>query len=217
MWGSPYKKPNCSVKGIYAINLDKSQDRWLHLQGLAKDKGISIQRCPAIDGRLLSDRESLELGVGVWGIRNITPKRKAEIGCFLSHRKLLFNLSKLPYDDTTAYLILEDDIYFETNFRKYLDEACMNVPENWDMFFLGYGEHKWSGNTPNPMIGHLGYAEGAYGYIVRAKFIPTLLPYLTIIAEPIDSLYCRLMKVFNIYGIKNRIIRHDYNQKSTIR
>ena len=216
MWGSIYTKPNCSIQGIYAINLDKSVNRWQDLQRRAKAQGVPIQRCTAVDGRELSQKEVRELGAAFWGIQDLTPKRKGEIGCFLSHRKLLYQLSKLPYNDTTAYLILEDDIFFGPSFLKHLQDACMNVPENWDMMFLGYGKPEWQGHTPNPLFGRLSHCPGAYGYVVRAKFIPTLLPYLTVFGEPIDTIYCRLMKVYNIYGIKQPIVLHNYEGKSTI-
>jgi glycosyl transferase family 25 len=216
MWGSYYTRPNCSVQGIFAINLDKSKNRWLALQKKAKEQGITVQRCPAVDGRELSQQEVRELGAAFWGIQDLTQKRKGEIGCFLSHRKLLYALSKLPYNDSTAYVILEDDIVFGPSFMKHLQDACMNVPEDWDMIFLGFGKPQWQGHTPNPLFSRLYHCQGAFGYIVRAKFIPTLLPYLAVFGEPIDTIYCRLMKVHNIYGLKQPIILHNYEGKSTI-
>ena len=216
MKASFYNQTNCKIQGIYAINLDKSPQRWTELQTRAREQGIPIQRFPAVDGRELSKQEIRELGGAFWGIQDLTPKRKGEIGCFLSHRKLLYSLSQLPYDDTTAYLILEDDIFFAPNFLKQLQDACLNAPEDWDMLFFGHGRFETIGHTPNPLYQKLYYTSGAFGYCVRARFIPTILPYLTVFGEPIDVIYYRMMKVYNMYSLKRNIIRHDNDGKSTI-
>jgi GR25 family glycosyltransferase involved in LPS biosynthesis len=55
-------------------------------------------------------------------------------GCWLSHRALWAALLLLPDDE---FLIVEDDVRFETNWRVRFDAALRDVPDDWDMLFVG--------------------------------------------------------------------------------
>ncbi|MBX8785652.1 glycosyl transferase, partial [Ochrobactrum sp. GRS2] len=38
---------------VYALNLDRSKDRWDSLLAHAQEVGVAVQRVPAVDGKLL--------------------------------------------------------------------------------------------------------------------------------------------------------------------
>lgn len=55
-------------------------------------------------------------------------------GCWLSHRALWAALLLLPDD---SFLVIEADARFETNWRERFDASVRDVPEDWDMLFVG--------------------------------------------------------------------------------
>jgi GR25 family glycosyltransferase involved in LPS biosynthesis len=55
-------------------------------------------------------------------------------GCWLSHRALWAALLLLPDD---SFLIIEDDARFVPNWRERFDAALRDVPDDWDMLFVG--------------------------------------------------------------------------------
>lgn len=55
-------------------------------------------------------------------------------GCWLSHRALWAALLLLPDD---SFLIIEDDARFEPNWRERFNAALHDVPDDWDMLFIG--------------------------------------------------------------------------------
>ncbi len=56
------------------------------------------------------------------------------VGCFLSH---LLMLQKARAENKKNVLILEDDCRFVQGSQEKLEEAMKQLPEDWDMFFLG--------------------------------------------------------------------------------
>ena len=96
---------------LYVINLDRSADRWQrisqHLDGL----GLDAQRVSAVDASQLSSielsdhyNEHLNKSTFFIGLK------PAEIGCFLSHRKVLQRF--IDHSDKPYAIILEDDVEF---------------------------------------------------------------------------------------------------------
>jgi len=73
----------------------------------------------------------------------IYPKKlkKGEVGIAFSHFCALNTASILPYDE---FLILEDDAVFCDNFLEKFNEFYSNLPENWDIAYLGFIQQKKS-------------------------------------------------------------------------
>jgi GR25 family glycosyltransferase involved in LPS biosynthesis len=55
-------------------------------------------------------------------------------GCWLSHRALWAALLLLPDDE---FLVIEDDVRFQSNWRPKFDAALQDVPADWDMLYVG--------------------------------------------------------------------------------
>ncbi|MGV8938494.1 MAG: glycosyltransferase family 25 protein [Allorhizobium sp.] len=114
---TPIDNPNPSGAGklnelplhipIYAINLDRSIDRWTRLNNRARDLGLSIIRVPAVDGSTISAAERRWSDDALFQRLNGRPLLPGEYGCYRSHFKAL----QLFLDSgAKAAVIVEDDI-----------------------------------------------------------------------------------------------------------
>ncbi|HMM63028.1 MAG TPA: glycosyltransferase family 25 protein [Mesorhizobium sp.] len=116
---------------VYAINLERSKDRWEALQESAARFGIGLRRIDAVDGRALHAGELA--GLDEPGFRRIHGKRvlPAEIGCYFSHLRALDAIAKgaEPYA-----VVVEDDIVFTPDFLPFLNG--LTRLEGWDVVKL---------------------------------------------------------------------------------
>ena len=205
------KKP--FIKEVFVINLDKSKDRLEKFTKQAQQANVVFTRWRAVDGSTVNKNAWLDLGVSIWSLENVTKKRLGEFGCFLSHKSLWTHLSKQPFNDTTAYLILEDDAMFEPLFSQKLLEAMQQLPADWDIFFIGCSD---AGFSSKGTVARLKNFSGTYAYIIRARSLAKILPYFFLIGEPVDTTMNRILSIFNIYGMPTPLIKPDYSTKSTI-
>lgn len=95
----------------FVINLDSSTERLESISARLNELGISFERMPAVNGRLLLDEQITELTYPYdhfeSKVRYPRELTKGEVGCFLSHRKCWQKL----LDSTEDWaLIMEDDI-----------------------------------------------------------------------------------------------------------
>ena len=124
---------------IKIINLDRRSDRWEKIRQEFISKGYNesdIERFNAVDGQTLTSTPELTAMFK----NNTFKSRKGVMGCYLSH----FNLWKELANSTDEYyLICEDDIILETNFKRYLDQIypeCLEKKYNAVLF--GYTTDK---------------------------------------------------------------------------
>lgn len=103
--------------------------------------------------------------------------KKGEIGCFLSHVELL----KKAYESKKIVLILEDDAKIENDTMDKIQQVLKNVPDDFEMIFLGYNYYEEEYTFKNSK-----YLHGAHAYIVNGKklslekinkLFPFILPY----------------------------------------
>lgn len=83
------------------INMKESQDRWSFMAKQLQELGLSYSRLEAYDLSTLSVEE-FERYSQSWE----RPLRKAEVGCFLSHKSVWQKVVK----ENKPYLVLEDDV-----------------------------------------------------------------------------------------------------------
>jgi len=96
---------------VIVINLDKRTDRLQKISAELNALGISFERLSAVDAV----------------IENINPIT----ACMESHIKAL-NMAK-----GQRVLILEDDATFDENFNEKFAAFIKELPQDWDMFYLG--------------------------------------------------------------------------------
>ena len=121
------------INKTFVINLLSREDRWTNINKDFVNTGLTLEKWNAVYGKKLSEKY----------ISNNTTNKcyyfcsPSMIGCWLSHYKLWKYIVKNKYDNV---LILEDDaypVYQNEEFQQKLNEYWTQVPEDWDMVYLG--------------------------------------------------------------------------------
>ena len=127
---------------IFCINLDDRQDRWKECCDIFNKYEINnkVERFPAF--KFIHQDPQLLKAMG-------------QIGCSMSHFAIT---KKAKEQNLKNYLVLEDDFSFEYELEilfNHLNKSILDLPNDWDMFYLGgnldssYGVfpiEKWSPN-----------------------------------------------------------------------
>ena len=177
-------KLNDFVDKIYCLNLDRRQDRWETVKLQFQKSDIEAERFSAIDGMKLYDKSSkYHMGFN---------------GALKSHRSILKNAIDNDYD---RICVFEDDIIFCEDFEYRFDYYATNIPENWDMMYLGCVYH----NCPKPtMIKKYIYKNeksyGCFAMIINKDMIKKIYDYTEPELEPIDEYISRIIKDYNVYS-----------------
>lgn len=96
---------------VYVINLDRRTDRMERLDLQLKKLGIEYEKVSAVDAKA----------------EGIQPQTAGK----LSHQSVISQLN------TSKALILEDDALFVDDFQQRFDEVMPDLPNDWDVFYLG--------------------------------------------------------------------------------
>lgn len=131
----------------YVINLDRSPDRWEHMQKQlstigAQHTSLKIQRVVGVDGSKLTENEISFHQQSAFNLSKIACPRdlsKAEIGCYLSHKKCW---EKLINSSSDWILILEDDITIFPSASKYIESPSW-IPEGIDLVQIFISTNPW--------------------------------------------------------------------------
>ena len=111
------------------INLDRSAQRWTEISAALKAQCIEVQRVSAVDGRELSEDYVASVTTPYNDfdsrVRYTRELSKAELGCFLSHKKCWQRLLDCREDYA---LILEDDLLISKRAGRYLRDLSW-LPE----------------------------------------------------------------------------------------
>lgn len=112
---------------VLVINMDDSPERYARVTSHMQAQGThDIQRVSAVDGRAL-DSQAKQGSCTTYCRTMCTPSM---IGCFLSHKRAWGMV-----EDNA--LICEDDVVFTPQAVAQTREAMQELPEGWDMMFLG--------------------------------------------------------------------------------
>lgn len=98
----------------FVINLDASPERWAAISAGASDKGVHIERIPAVDGKSLTPAEIKARRAKSFLNHQLSA---SELGCFLSHRKVWENIAAGP-DKYGA--VFEDDVSLSAGLSAFL-------------------------------------------------------------------------------------------------
>ena len=187
----------------YVLNLDIRCDR---LKKFNQQSLIDFERFSAVNGNLLEP--SLQLQRIFEG--NDYNMRAGIVGCALSHIKMYIELIN---SDMDIFLIFEDDIIFNDNFKDqitHLLDIIKNV--DWDMIYLGH--HLRSASKRNhkdtilPIIeqwdSHRSLQEsmgGTFGYLISKKGSKKLLEFINTngMTNAIDTVQQKSIGVLNTY------------------
>ncbi len=158
----------------YVINLPHRKDR------------IEQLKVPEV---IASEYEIFKASDGARFTFERSKRMRGHMGCWDSHRRLM---EKIRDEDNGMTLILEDDCDFNDKvliLSKYMRE----LPEDWDLLYLG-GINQ---DAPESYSDHLDLAKNilqTHAYIIRDKFIPTLLETLTNHRWKVDIVFSEAIK-----------------------
>lgn len=112
---------------VVVINLDNRQDRMDRLDRHFAEVGWPFrqpQRFSAIDGRYVKPPSWWKAGAPAWG-------------CMRSHLQII---ERALMDQVNSVLILEDDVFFQSDFVERAKAFFEAVPNDWQQIYLG-GQH----------------------------------------------------------------------------
>lgn len=172
---------------ILLINLDRSPERLKRMDTLLTRSGLTFERVPAVDGKLLSDAEKNRwLG----GDGSFYPLGLGEIGCFLSHRAC-WEIAAAGLDSHAV--VIEDDIHIGSGAQKIIGNASW-IPADADIVKLEttlrptYVEKSPAARIDGRVVSRLrGAHTGTAGYIISRKGAGKLLACSTTFSDPVDQ------------------------------
>ncbi len=116
---------------IYCINLNKRKDRWKEITSHFNKYKIDVERFTAIEGNVFN-----------WSNSKYTAGKPVAFngacGCIASHLSI-WKLAK--QNNYKSVLIIEDDCDLEEDFLNKFTSAYNEVPNDWDLLYLG-GVHE---------------------------------------------------------------------------
>jgi hypothetical protein len=90
---------------------------------------------------------------------------------------MIWSRAHMEHDDPGDFiLVMEDDVRFVDDWDDKLQQALLDVPEDWDMLFLGscYARHHGAAHVKGSVY-KLDKPNCTHAYLVRVKALPTLL------------------------------------------
>ena len=204
---------------IYVISLEEKIERKKYISNLLKD--IKFTYFDAVNGKAINNEDMIIKNQFVSHNYEDTHS-KGQLGCLLSHLKLLIQLKNSNLD---MYFILEDDIIFRKDFKmnNVLDiiKKIKNI-ENYDFIFLGHCFEKegkiidkitYNNTTHN--ICESVQPQCLHSYIVTKKGANKILNLNYKINLPIDNYYSYLIskKIINSISFKDTLINQPWQEK----
>lgn len=156
-----FKKLNDFFDHIYLITLRKSTERQERIRNVLD--GLDYDFFWAVNGYELDMGELERQGnynsdKAKWikFEKKVNPKDLSPgmIGCSLSHVNVYKDMLEKNYK---CVLILEDDLIVESGKTDVLEKAISELPEDWELFYLGYLFNNNSLNIPAHLRIHLAY------------------------------------------------------------
>mgnify|MGYP001612834665 CR=1 FL=1 len=156
----------------YIINLPHRIDRLRIARSQFAKAGIeNFTVFPAIDARKLKITGTMEINQGL-------------IGCFLSH---YFILQMALLNGYKRIAVFEDDLILVNDFQKKYDEAMKQVPDKWQLLYLGYYER--SGRSKIQVTDNIAIPKNTWGthaYMLQNEGIKIMFENLQTIKSHID-------------------------------
>jgi glycosyl transferase family 25 len=173
---------------VYAINLDRSIERWQDIHNQAERFGLEITRVSAIDGTRIEDNARTNYIEEAFVRVNGRPMLAEEYGCYLAHLKALRTFLK---SNAEYAVILEDDICLQRDLLQRTAQIISKMPSA-DVVKLLNHRTVWFRSSTRTELGDLigrcffGPQGSAACYLVTRKGAGKVLAALKEINFPFD-------------------------------
>ena len=203
---------------IISINLKSQVDRRTHLIQQLKDHNLTYDNIliDAIDGEQIQfDQQSYISQQAVTTI--LSPDNEHGHGHDMTKGGLgliatsvnIWSILKKPC------LILEDDVQLEYNFHTQLGKYLSQLPDNWDLFYLGYyHDPRLSQHSENIFSANKVY--GLFGYLINPTSISKILKRVLPCDYQLDTEIHRRCKDLKTYVAYPPLIHHSGKFPSSI-
>lgn len=176
---------------IFVINLAGSTERRAACEGQLSGLGLTPSFFPAVDGRKMSDAEISAIVDEPGRLRRAPkPLSKAEVGCYLSHWKVL---EKIVAEAIPQALVMEDDLLAQASLPAVLEAIATRVLPPYEMIKLGISEPQVKRFTPiMPLAGaaelvrHHNVVNSNLAYVITREGAERFLRYGRPIRYPVD-------------------------------
>ena len=121
---------------IYVITSESTKDRIPHIKSLFEKENILFDFHYAVNYKFIDPfilNKYLDYLISI-NEKNTLPANLPRISCAISHLQVL---RQFQYSKYKNVLILEDDIFFESNYQNKFLQFINEVPKNWDIINLG--------------------------------------------------------------------------------
>ena len=173
---------------IVYINLDRATVRNAFMQDMFAARGIEARRISAIDGALLSDAASRAVARPRPGLQHLA---KAEIGCFLSHRKAWAEIAASPFDWGCVFeddmLLAEDSAAFLASTTWIPRKAHLVKLETLPLQRLALGQEQSIPQRGRSLAKVHSVSYGTGGYLIRRDVAARLLARTQSFSIPVDQ------------------------------
>lgn len=142
---------NSFFDNIYVLSLKRSHERHEMMKNTLH--GLDFDFFFGVDGKNIDTEEIVKKGIYQPSLTKLIKKRQGEIvqnltlsqiACSLSHTNILQDIVENGYKNA---LILEDDIIINGENVEQLENALLELPDNWDLLYLGH-----HGANSNPTL-----------------------------------------------------------------
>lgn len=182
---------------IYCINLDRRPDRWqecleefsIHNLEVSRFSGVDAKNIPEITENV---NKTPDLDIGY-------------IGCCRSHRLIIESAKR---DNFENILILEDDVKFDDSLNEVFSEFIQEVPDDWDILFLGANHalnNPWQRAPIIKISEHvykLSFCYATHAYAVRKKAYDKIIECLLPENDKSDVLFSHAQTQLNTYVVR---------------
>ncbi|EKT54127.1 glycosyltransferase family 25 protein [Providencia burhodogranariea] len=125
---------------IYVISLTSEHERRKNISDQLKKFNLDFSFYDAIDFRFTDESTVNSYVINDTEYNKPSrPLTKGEIGCTLSHLKLISSLKHIS--SSSNFLILEDDAIIDKDLAKFISSKKLNEFD-WDLIILGYSKLK---------------------------------------------------------------------------
>jgi GR25 family glycosyltransferase involved in LPS biosynthesis len=149
---------------IFCITCAQTPKRTALARRHFRERGLNVHFFPGIHGE-------------PFGLRTVLQSHnlmlEGHVGVLLSHYMLWQTLAYLPHEEI---LILEDDAWFEADFRARFRRAYDELPRDWQFVFVGAVRMKGKPvERLTDCVCVMRYPCGLHAYLVKRSVIPFLL------------------------------------------
>lgn len=197
---------------IFIINLEHCKERRASITKQLDSLGLEYEITNAVDGNILSENIVHKYYSECETRKNINRSlSREEIGCYLSHTNIY---RKIVEDNISHAIVLEDDIFLNSNFRTLID-GLLKREDHWDLVHLFHAHgclYYWynlevtSGYRLRKFVNS---PWGCAAYLLSGSAAEKVLQSCFPIFLPIDDFINRELKnILKIRGISPVFVKH---------